>query len=98
MRLRLWYSPLAVVVVMMGLLGTLYLAYVLNPEKNLHNFPVALVNQDVGDVFNGKVTNVGQQLADGLAAGIPKQQVDLRRVGIGGAEYQLQTGQVYGAI
>lgn len=97
-RLRVWCGPVVVVLVLMALLGTLYLAYVINPQKNLHNFPIALVNQDVGDVLNGKVTNVGQQLADGLVAGIPKQQIDLRVVGIGTAEYQLQTGQVYGAI
>ncbi len=51
LRPRAWIAPIAVVTLLMSLLATMYLAYVVNPTKNLHDFPVALVNQDDGDTL-----------------------------------------------
>lgn len=98
MQLRLWLMPIVVVTLLMSLLGTLYLAYVLDPQKNLHGFPVALVNQDVGDTLNGQFQNAGKQLADGIIAGVPNDKIDLRVVGIGEAQTEMSLGQTYGTI
>lgn len=91
-------APIAVVTLLMALLGTLYLDYVLDPQKNLHDFPVALVDLDVGDTVGGKPVNIGNEVAGGLVTGIPKDKVDLRALGISEAQSQLQLGQIYGAI
>ncbi|WP_068059492.1 YhgE/Pip domain-containing protein [Nocardia xishanensis] len=98
MTVRTFTAPIAVLMVFAALLATMYLGYASNTEKNLHDFPVALVNQDVGDTLGGKPANVGAQVTDALAAGIPSESVDLRVLGIAEARNQLQNGEVYGAI
>lgn len=84
------------------LLGIMYLAYVVDPEENLHDFPIALVNQDVGETFGSpgqeRRVNFGDQVADGLRKSVPADQIDLRVIGISEAERQMQSGKVYGAI
>ncbi|MEC3952556.1 DUF3533 domain-containing protein [Nocardia sp. CDC153] len=96
--LRGWIGPMVVLTLLAALIGTMYLGYTSDPEKNLHDFPVALVNQDVGDVMDGKTVNIGDQIADALSQKIPSEKIDLRRVGINDARQQLSNGQVYGAI
>ncbi|MGY4099322.1 YhgE/Pip domain-containing protein [Nocardia sp. R16R-3T] len=98
LRLRAWIAPIAVVTLLMSLLGTMYLAYVVNPTKNLHDFPVALVDQDDGDTLGGKPTNIGNQITDALVASLPADKIDLRVVGFAEAQRQLRQGKVYGAI
>lgn len=65
-----WAFPIIVVTLLASLLGVMYLDYVVDPEKNLHNFPIALVNQDVGeDLTVGgqtKHVNFGDQVSEGL--------------------------------
>ncbi|UAK30774.1 SNG1 family protein [Nocardia asteroides] len=98
MTVRTFTAPIAVLMVFAALLATMYLGYAGNTEKNLHDFPVALVNQDVGDTLDGKPADIGAQVTDALVAGIPAEKVDLRVVGIAEARKQLQYGEVYGAI
>ncbi|WP_028476212.1 YhgE/Pip domain-containing protein [Nocardia sp. CNY236] len=97
----LW--PLSVLIGLATLLGVMYLHYVVDPEKNLHDFPIALVNQDLGEVTSsgddaGQRVNFGDQIARALVQGVPSDKVDLRLLGINEAEQQMQYGQVYGAI
>ncbi|MGW0252420.1 YhgE/Pip domain-containing protein [Nocardia goodfellowii] len=98
MTVRTFTAPVALLTVFAALLGTMYLGYASNTEKNLHDFPVALVNQDLGDTIDGTPANIGAQITEGLIAGIPADKVDLRVVGIASARAQLENGQVYGAI
>ncbi|MQY19389.1 YhgE/Pip domain-containing protein [Nocardia macrotermitis] len=81
-----------------ALLGVMYLDYVINPEKNLHDFPIALVNQDVGDTISGKQVNFGDQVQDGLRKAVPADQIDLRVLGLNEAQLQMQSGKVYGTV
>lgn len=94
--------PLVVITLVATLLSYLYLAYVADPEKNLHGFPVALVNMDVGDTLGTpeepRQVNFGTQVAEGIAAAIPADEIDLRELGINEAQRQLRNGEVYGAI
>ncbi|MFD6159030.1 DUF3533 domain-containing protein [Nocardia sp. NPDC060256] len=94
--------PIAVLTLLTALLGIMYLDYVVDPEKNLHDFPIALVNQDVGDVIKTadrqQQVNFGNQITDALAKGVPSDKVDLRVISISEAERQLQSGEVYGSI
>lgn len=104
--LRIALLPVAVLTVLTSLLGVMYLDYVIDPEKNLHDFPIALVNQDVGDVIGTpeqrKEVNFGQQITtamtEQLEQGDYRGKVDLRVLGINEATQQLRLGQVYGAI
>ncbi|MBP2187644.1 YhgE/Pip domain-containing protein [Nocardia goodfellowii] len=102
LRPRAWLAPIVVLTLFMALLGTMYLAYVVDPEKNLHDFPIALVNQDVGDVTGPpearQPVNFGSQIAAALKQNIPADKIDLRELGINEAELQMQNGEVYGAI
>ncbi|BCK52818.1 hypothetical protein NWFMUON74_05900 [Nocardia wallacei] len=95
-----WVFPVIVMTLLASLLGVMYLDYVVDPEKNLHGFPVALVNQDVGDTLPGqdKPVNFGDQVADGLRQAVPSDKIDLRVVGPGEAQLQMQSAQVYGTI
>lgn len=90
------------VTLLASLLGVMYLDYVVDPEKNLHDFPIALVNQDVGDdIKNGdqvQHVNFGDQVTEGLRKAVPSDQIDLRVLGINEAQLQMQSARVYGTI
>ncbi|WP_278262325.1 DUF3533 domain-containing protein [Nocardia sp. AG03] len=98
MPLREWLAPITLVTVLAALLGTMYLGYTADPEKHLHDFPIALVNQDVGDTVAGNPTHLGDQITTALTESIPADKIDLRVVGINEAQRQLRNGEVYGAI
>ncbi|MET7767981.1 ABC transporter permease [Nocardia sp. NPDC005366] len=95
-------APLLVLTLLTTLLGIMYLAYVVDPEGNLHDFPIALVNQDVGETLGApgqqQRVDFGSQVADGIARAVPSDEIDLRVLGINEAEQQMQSGKVYGAI
>ena len=97
-----WLFPVAVVSLVAALLGLLYLDYVVDPERNLHDFPIALVNQDVGETLgtpgHEQRVNFGDQVASGLRAAVPADEFDLRVVGLAEAQRQMQSGQVYGTV
>ncbi|MGN2641846.1 YhgE/Pip domain-containing protein [Nocardia takedensis] len=98
--LRTTGAPVVVLALLTTLLGIMYLDYVIDPEKNLHHFPIALVNQDVGDALGpqGQQVTFGNQVAAGLREAVPADQIDLRELGIAEAERQMRSGEVYGAI
>lgn len=100
--LRATLFPLVVITLVATLLSYLYLAYVADPEKNLHGFPIALVNMDVGDTLGTpeepRQVNFGTQVAEGIAGAVPADEIDLRELGINEAQRQLRNGEVYGAI
>ncbi|MEV0298895.1 ABC transporter permease [Nocardia sp. NPDC050710] len=95
-------SPVGVLILLASLLGFMYLAYVVDPEDNLHDFPIALVDQDVGDTLGPpgqqQQVNFGKQVADGISRAVPADRIDLRELGINEAQLQMQSGKVYGAI
>ncbi|WP_433592676.1 YhgE/Pip domain-containing protein [Nocardia sp. CA-145437] len=97
-----WAFPIVVVTLLASLLGVMYLDYVVDPEKNLHDFPIALVNQDVGDDLKTgdqvRHVNFGDQVADGLTKAVPADKIDLRVLGINEAQLQMQSARVYGTI
>ncbi|RRQ27249.1 DUF3533 domain-containing protein [Rhodococcus sp. Eu-32] len=96
---RLWIAPILVVSVLMSVLAAVYMGGILDPKKSLHDFPIALVVSDEGDVLpTGELANFGNQIRDGLVAGIDPNTVDLRQMGIAQAHDQLDSGDVFGAI
>lgn len=98
-RVRFWITPLLVVSVLMSILAAVYMGGILDPRKSLHDFPVALVVSDEGDVLpTGEEANFGNQIRDALVSGIDPDTVDLRQLGIAQAQDQLDSGEVFGAI
>ncbi|NKY58048.1 DUF3533 domain-containing protein [Nocardia flavorosea] len=95
---RAWLGPILVITALMGLLSTMYLGYVIDPEKNLHEFPIALVNQDDGEIRDGTPVNIGDQITGALTEQVPADKIDLRVTGIAEAQRLLGNGEVYGAI
>lgn len=99
---RFWVAPLAAAVALLSLLAVSYFGGVADPQRELHNFPIALVNNDVGDpvTTDGETTveNIGDRIVEQVSAGIDPSQIDLRIVGIDEAEHLMDTAQLYGMI
>ncbi|MEU6559516.1 YhgE/Pip domain-containing protein [Nocardia nova] len=93
-----WITPVVVVTVFASLLGLMYLAYVAKPDQNLHDYPIAVVNNDVGDTIGGQRADYGGQVLDAITAHTPSDQFDLRVVGLNEAQRLMQDGKVYGAL
>ena len=98
--LRLWLAPFLVVVAVMGTLAYFYLGAMLDPNGNLREFPMAIVNQDTGDVMPGsdEPKNLGAQITQGILDGIDPERIDMQPMGIAAANGGLDNGTLYGAI
>ncbi|PXX52854.1 YhgE/Pip-like protein [Nocardia tenerifensis] len=98
----MWLVPVAILAVFMALLGTMYLDYVVDPEENLHDFPIALVNQDVGDSVGApgeqRWVRFGDEVTDGLKQAVPADKIDLQVVAVNEASQRMQDNRVYGTI
>ena len=99
---RFWIAPIALVTFVMAILGALYMDSMLDPERNMNNFPIAVVNRDDGDIMVGsdppEHVVLGDQVVAGLADEVDPNQIDLRPMGIAQAQQELNTGKIYGAI
>nr|WP_068272845.1 DUF3533 domain-containing protein [Aldersonia kunmingensis] len=99
---RVWLFPAIVVTVLMTLLAGFYLDSIADPQGSLHDFPVALVNQDEGETVPGpqgeQRQNFGDQITSAIVANVDPNMFDLRQVGIAEAQQEMQDGKVYGAI
>ncbi|MFF0499764.1 YhgE/Pip domain-containing protein [Nocardia aobensis] len=95
-----WITPAVVVTVFVSLLGLMYLAYVAKPDQNLHHYPIAIVDSDVGDTIagSGAHVNYGRQVLDAVTTDTSPERFDLRVVGINEAQQLMQDGKVYGAL
>lgn len=97
-----WIMPVVVVTVFTSLLGLMYLAYVAKPDQNLHDYPIAVVNSDVGDVLGppGQQVRVdyGSQVLDSITTNTSAEKFDLRVVDIAEADQLMRDGQVYGTL
>lgn len=100
---RFWMAPLILVVAVFSLMAAVYMGAIADPERNLHDFPIALVNEDSGaevDSGDGQSTrqNFGQQVADGIAASAAGRGFNVDRTDRIDALDKLNSGKVYGAV
>jgi YhgE/Pip-like protein len=100
---RFWLAPLILVVVIMSLMAALYMGAVADPQKNLHDFPIALVNEDRGgevDNPDGGTTkqNFGDQVADAMVPTAAKSGIALHRTDRVTALNDLNSGKAYGVV
>lgn len=97
---RFWIAPVAVVIALMSLMAAVYLGAVVNTRENLHDFHVALVNEDSGGraTPDSPTMNVGRQIVEQLVPTTAKQGITLQQMSRADAMHKLYTGKVYGVI
>ncbi|NLV80109.1 MAG: DUF3533 domain-containing protein [Rhodococcus sp.] len=97
---RFWLAPLVVVTAVMSSLAYFYLGSIVDPTGHLREFPMAIVNQDVGDVLPGsdEHRNLGTEITAAVLDEIDPDRIDLQEMGISAANSGLDSGTLYGAI
>ncbi|WP_448852872.1 YhgE/Pip domain-containing protein [Corynebacterium sp. 335C] len=96
---RFWILPLMAVVLLATVLATAYLGGNVNPRKNLHGFPIAVVNADWGsDTVSGEKLHAGDEVEKGLKDAMSDGRFDVRELTAEEAREQMNRGELYGAI
>lgn len=100
---RFWLLPLLLVVAVMSFMAALYMGAIADPQDNLHDFPIAMVDEDGGGTLdNGDGTstavNYGNQVADGIITNAGASGIAIHRTDRTTALNELNTGQVYGVV
>lgn len=100
---QFWLAPLMLVVVVMSFMAALYMGAIADPEGKLHDFPIALVDEDSGgQLDNGDGTtakqNYGEQVAEGIITNAAKSGIAVHRTDRVTALNELNTGKVYGVV
>jgi len=100
---RFWLAPVVLVAILFSLMAALYMSAVVDPQRHLHDFPVALVNEDSGGEIenaDGVATeqNLGNQVADGIISSAADNGIVVTRTDRSTALGELNSGKVYGVI
>ncbi|MER5779145.1 DUF3533 domain-containing protein [Streptomyces sp. NPDC002039] len=97
-RPRLWLVPTVLTGLLALLLSLLYMGGIVNPNWDLHDLPIALVNDDTGKPPAGQKENLGAQVTTAIAADTGGGKADWRTLTRAQAQDQLDSGKVYGAL
>nr|WP_323746639.1 DUF3533 domain-containing protein [Catenulispora pinisilvae] len=97
-RPKLWLIPAVLATLVALLLSLLYMGGILDPNGNLHQLPIAVVDADTGAPPPGQQQNLGAQVAQSVVAGTPGRQFDWKRATPAEAADMLASGKVYGAL
>ncbi|MFD3937421.1 YhgE/Pip domain-containing protein [Streptomyces sp. NPDC058611] len=95
---RLWVVPTILTGLLALLLSLLYMGGVVNPNADLRELPVAVVNEDRGAPPPGQRENLGAQIAAAIAADSAGGKADWRTLTRAQAQDQLDSGKIYGAL
>ncbi len=97
-RPQLWLVPTVLTGLLALLLSLLYMGGIVNPNRDLRDLPIALVNDDSGKPPPGQKENLGTQVTAALAADSGGGKAEWRRLTRAQAQDQLDSGKVYGAL
>ncbi|MGW7316201.1 YhgE/Pip domain-containing protein [Streptomyces sp. NPDC054854] len=97
-RPQLWLIPTILTGLLALLLSLLYMGGIVNPNADLRDLPIALVNDDIGKPPAGQQQNLGAQITAALAADTAGGKTDWRTVTRAQAQDQLDSGKIYGAL
>ncbi|MFF3013795.1 DUF3533 domain-containing protein [Streptomyces sp. NPDC057939] len=97
-RPQLWLIPTILTGLLALLLSLLYMGGIVNPNADLRDLPIALVNDDIGKPPAGQQQNLGAQITAALAADTAGGKADWRTVTRAQAQDQLDSGKIYGAL
>ncbi|TXS49964.1 DUF3533 domain-containing protein [Streptomyces sp. uw30] len=95
---RLWLVPTILSALVALCLTLLYMGGILNPNGNLRDLPIALVNADQGPPLPGQQQTLGAQVSRSVIAATPAGTVQWRRLSQAQMQDQLASGKVYGAL
>ncbi|MDQ0578816.1 YhgE/Pip domain-containing protein [Streptomyces rishiriensis] len=97
-RPRLWLVPTVLTGLLALLLSLLYMGGIVNPQRDLQDLPIALVNGDTGEPPTGQKQNFGAQVAAAIISDTSSDTADWRQSTLAQAQDELNSGQVYGAL
>ncbi|MFF4262470.1 YhgE/Pip domain-containing protein [Streptomyces virginiae] len=97
-RPQLWLVPTILTGLLALLLSLLYMGGIVNPNAELRDLPIALVNEDTGKPPPGQRQNLGTQITAAVAADPAGGKAGWRELSLAQAQAQLDSGQVYGAL
>ncbi|MFB7267823.1 YhgE/Pip domain-containing protein, partial [Streptomyces nojiriensis] len=97
-RPHLWLVPTVLTGLLALLLSLLYMGGIVNPNAELRDLPIALVNEDTGGPPPGQRQNLGTQITAAIASDPAGSKADWRELSLAQAQDQLDSGQVYGAL
>lgn len=100
---RFWIAPTMLVLVIMSVMAALYMGAVADPTKNLHDFPIAMVNEDQGGEVTGgdgesTKQNFGARIAAGVTETAAASGIEARPSSRVDALNDLNSGKVYGVV
>ena len=97
-RPKLWLMPTVLTGLLAFLLALLYMGGIVDPQRDLHHLPIALVNADTGKPPAGQKQNAGTQIAAAITSDTAGDKAQWRTLTLAEAKEQLDTGKVYGAL
>ncbi|MES5823775.1 DUF3533 domain-containing protein [Streptomyces sp. RG80] len=97
-RPKLWIVPTVLSGLLALLLSLLYMGGIVNPQGDLKDLPIALVNADTGKPLPGQERNLGTQIAGAIMSDTSSDKADWRRLTRARAQDELDAGKVYGAL
>ncbi|MFJ8111891.1 DUF3533 domain-containing protein [Streptomyces sp. NPDC096132] len=97
-RPKLWLVPAVLTGLLALLLSLLYMGGIVNPNGDLRDLPIALVDSDTGEPPAGQKQNLGTQVAAAIAADTAGGKAEWRRLTRAQAQDELDSGKVYGAL
>ncbi|MGW0582537.1 YhgE/Pip domain-containing protein, partial [Streptomyces sp. NPDC002920] len=97
-RPKLWLMPTILSGLLALLLSLLYMGGIVNPQRDLHDLPIALVNADTGKPLPGQKQNLGTQISAAIAADTSGDTAEWRTLTRAQAQDQLDSDKVYGAL
>ncbi|MGW6909080.1 DUF3533 domain-containing protein [Streptomyces sp. NPDC054940] len=97
-RPTLWLMPTTLTGLLALLLSLLYMGGIVNPQRDLHDLPIALVNADTGKPLPGQKQNLGTQISAAITADKSSDTAEWRTLTRAQAQDELDSGKVYGAL
>ncbi|WP_210590340.1 DUF3533 domain-containing protein [Streptomyces sp. GESEQ-35] len=97
-RPKLWLVPTVLTGLLVLLLSLLYMGGIVNPQRDLHDLPIALVNADRGKPLPGQKENLGRQISAAITADTSNDKAQWRTRTLRQAQDELDSGKVYGAL
>ncbi|MEV0481065.1 DUF3533 domain-containing protein [Streptomyces sp. NPDC050508] len=97
-RPKLWLIPTVLTGLLAFLLSLLYMGGIVNPNRELHDLPIALVNSDTGKPLTGQQQNLGTQIAHSIVTNTSSSAAGWRQLTRAQAQNELDAGKVYGAL
>ncbi|MFE8954927.1 YhgE/Pip domain-containing protein [Streptomyces althioticus] len=97
-RPKLWLAPTLLTGVLALLLSLLYMGGIVNPNRDLHDLPVAIVNADTGKPLAGQQENLGTQITRTVTSDTSSDKAAWRQLTRAQAQDELASGKIYGAL